>query len=179
MESVRDQSGPTEPAPHRPFGPLAAWCFASAGLVLIATVVLIDAHAGLLRARYERDRALAVEATHVERLDRHRSMLAALRAGDETATRAMRVHHYGVLSTVERPLPGTRPSPDLVLGSSLEPPPPVLPVEPDLDSTLARLATGQGTRLWVVLIGAVALLIGLMPAGSPGDAHRTVSARQR
>jgi len=154
----------------RPFGPLAAWCFAAAGVGLLASVLVIDARVDLARARYERDRALAIEGVHAERLRRHAALLGALRSGDAGAVRAMRIHREGVLRSVTRPLGVPLAPPDAVLASALEPDPPELPPEPVANSALARLATGRGTRLWAGLAGAVALLIGLLPTGGPARA---------
>jgi len=164
-DAGRDRAG-------RPFGPLAAWCFAAAGVGLLGSALLIDARADAARAAYERDRALAVERVHAERLRRHEALLGALRSSDPDVLRAMRIHREGVLRSVPRPLAAPLAPPDAVLASALEPGPAGLPPEPTVDSTLGRLATGPRTRLWVGLAGAVALLIGLLPTGSacPGDA---------
>ncbi|MEM0982315.1 MAG: hypothetical protein AAGI17_00025 [Planctomycetota bacterium] len=166
MDAPPEQPRPRE---HRPLGPVASWCFAAAGLAIIASVLLIDAQADLLVAEYERDRAIAAERTHVDRLEKHRTMLAALESGEPAAVRAMQIHLYGQNRLVENPLPGRATEPELVLAWSLEPSPPEMPTEPTLDSTLARLATGQRTRLWVALVGALALLFGLLPTF--GDAN--------
>ena len=151
----------------RPFGPVAAWCFAAAGLGLLASVLLIDTRADLEWAIYERDRALAVERAHAERLRRHEALLGSLRSRDPRAVRAMRIHREGVVRSVPRPLGVPLAPPDAVLSRALEPGPPELPPEPRVESALARLATGSSTRLWTGLLGAVALLVGLLPAGGP------------
>ena len=48
---------------------------------------------------------------------------------------------------------------------ALEPDPIDLPREVTVDSTLHRLVTGERTRSWMIVIGAVLILIGLLPQG--------------
>ena len=67
-------------------------------------------------------------------------------------------------------LPSNGPTSSASVFVSLEPPPIELPGFEETPSTLARLTTGERTRLWVLAAGAVLVLIGLLPPSGAGRA---------
>ncbi len=80
MGDTRDKSGPVIDT---------GWPFLAAGIMLLGATVLIPAMGDLDEARWQRDRALALEKHRLERLDHYERYLAALDEGDPGLVQAL------------------------------------------------------------------------------------------
>jgi hypothetical protein len=141
------------------------WLFLLAGLAVLAATVLIPAYDDLAQARWQRDRALAIEQHRVQRLERYGAYLDALDRRDESVVLSLAAEQLNKVPVGRQPLlppadPGTRSASVFPM---LEPEPLRLPTVQAQDSTLARLATGDRTRLWLIAGGALCVLLGVLP----------------
>ena len=141
------------------------WLFLLAGVVLLFVTVVIPAQADLAEARWQRDRALAIEAQRKERLFKHERYLAALESREPAVVRALAASQLNLVpaarASLLRPIDPTID--DASVFPSLEPAPIVLPDLEQVDSRLSRWARGERTRLWLIAAGSVLVMIGLMP----------------
>ncbi|MFI4898097.1 MAG: hypothetical protein ACIARR_09745 [Phycisphaerales bacterium JB059] len=141
----------------------AGWLLLLSGITLLAAALLIPAADELADARWQRDRTIALERAHLERLDRHRAYLDALAREDPALARALVASQLNLVPEDRAAIDLPAPEPDADLFAALEPAPPVLPGRTGPDSTLARLALGPTSRLWLIAVGALLTLIGLLP----------------
>lgn len=153
-------------APVRPrlaFDP--GWLFLLAGLGLLVSTALIPAVDDLGRARWLRDRALVIEQHRINRVTRHDEYLAALKAKDQGLLLTLAATQLNQIPADRDPLAEVTDSKGA--GASvfpaLEPDALPLPAERKIHSILHHFATGERTRLWMIGIGAVMVLIGLLP----------------
>ncbi|GAB5497189.1 MAG: hypothetical protein Phyf2KO_22690 [Phycisphaerales bacterium] len=143
-----------------------------AGLGLLGAAVLIPASEALDEARYTRDRALASEQFRLDRLDRYEAFIAALDEKQPALMAHLKAIHLNQYPEGMRPLGVLAEDPGLASASifdKLEPALPAMPEEPPHHtdrSTLANLATGQPSRLWMLAGGAICVLIGVLPPAS-------------
>lgn len=180
-----DEHPPANHAPTPLFHFDPGWLFLISGIVLIAAVVLIPAQHDLDDARWQRDRALAIEHHRIERLERYGAYLSALKANDECVLLSLAATQLNVSPEDRVPLqPGgdaTRATasvfPALEPGR-LELPPPTRTADPERRhklSILERLSINNGSRLWLIAAGTLCTLLGLLPtagraiAGSAGS----------
>ncbi len=167
--------------------PDPGWFFLLAGLALLGAAVLIPASEALDEARYMRDRALASEQFRLDRLGRYEAFIAALDEKQPALMAHLKAIHLNQYPEGMRPLGVLAEDPGLASASifeKLEPALPAMPEEPAHHadrSMLAKLATGQPSRLWILAGGAVCVLIGVLPpatrrrgakAGAAGSAER-------
>lgn len=160
------------PARARRHGPLVrldpGWLFLIAGVGTIAATVLIPAERDLRLARWERDKAKAVEDHRLERVRRYGQFQAALQSGDESVLLSLAATQLTQSPTDRVPL---TPIPDPARTSAsvfptLEPPPLREPPHPDMNrriSTLERWTTDDKVRPWLLAGGVLAVLIGVLP----------------
>lgn len=167
---MRERSRPNLlPAPD------PGWLFLLAGLGLLASAVLIPSGEALVEARYARDRALVAEQHRVERLAKHRAYLDALHERQPALIAQLKAIQLNQYAEGMRPLGMVDIDPGRASASvfeMLEPPIPALAPEPAHRanrSMLARLATGQPSRLWLIAGGALSVLLGVLP---PTARHR-------
>jgi len=148
------------------------WLFLLSGLALLGATVLIPAAEDLDKARWQRDRALLVEAHRLERLTRYDEYLAALDTREPALVLSLAASQLNQIPADRAPIPGRA----LSAGSSasvfpgLEPAPLKLPQRLRMGSLLERWTTDNRTRLWLIAGGAACVLIGLLPQ-SRGWAH--------
>ncbi|MEM8834238.1 MAG: hypothetical protein AAGD00_00325 [Planctomycetota bacterium] len=157
--------------------PDAGWLYLVAGLALLATTYLIPAQDRLRETRYQRDRAISLEKHHEQRVRNYGEFLDRLASKDEPLVRSL------AIVQLNRTPPGTRavlgPDPHTMDAGVLswlepvwvEPPPPPTP-----DSKLYRLASAGSTRLWIFVIGATLVLIGLLPRSGSGRGSACVES---
>lgn len=143
------------------------WLFVVSGAALLACTALIPVQDDLALAHQARDRALALEAHRAQRLGNYASYLDALSRRDETLMKALAAGQLNLAPAGQRALVTSN---ELVTRSAgvfgdLEPEfeAPVVPPAPD--SLLHRLTTNPTARAWVIVIGSVAVLYGLLPMG--------------
>lgn len=165
---------PTPPAmARRPFID-PGWLFLIAGLGILGATVLIPASRDLDNARWQRDRALAVETHRQQRLARYEEYLAAVDSRDPTVVLSLAESQLNQIPVDRAPIPrpvGTQT--DVSVFPSLEPPALQLPAYQPKDSILLRWTTDDSTRIWLILGGAVSVLIGLLPPSRGWSTPRT------
>jgi hypothetical protein len=157
----------------RPARPLvwidAGWPFLVCGIGILAATVLIPAQHDLEVVRWQRDRAVAIEQHRMDRLERYGTYLAALERKDETVVLSLAASQLNKSPVDRIPLEARA---DLLRTSAsvfpdLEPGPVQLPEKPmvtERSSILARWATDDTLRLWMLAAGMLCLLIGVLPA---------------
>lgn len=141
------------------------WLLVIAGVVLLGAVVLIPAYEELQRTRFERDKLLAMDAQGRERIRRQARYLAALERGEEGLVRSlaldqMRLVPEGRTAVLEPPPPGP-----VDIFAPLEPAPVTLKEVRPADSLLARLARNGRIRPWLLGLGGLMVLVGVLPQG--------------
>ncbi len=146
------------------------WPLVVAGLALVAAVVLIPAWDQLEQTRFERDKLLAMDSQGRERIRRQARYLAALERGDEALIRSlaldqMRLVPAGRTAVLEPPPPGP-----VDIYAPLEPAPVTIRAVRPADSVLARLSRSDRLRPWLLGLGALMVLVGVLPQGASGRA---------
>jgi len=146
----------------------AGWLFLIAGIAVVGATVLVPAAADLEEARWQRNKALAIERHRSERLERYGKFLAAIQRSDDDVVLSLMATQLNRSPTARVPLtpvaePGrTSASPFPML----EPEPLEMPARARLHekpSLLMRLTTDDHHRLWMLAGGMVCMLIGLLP----------------
>ena len=147
------------------------WLFLVAGLAVLASVMLIPAQDDLESARWQRDRALAIERHRLERLERYAAYLDAVDRGDEAVLRSLAAMQLNKAPAGWIPVSldeagGLVSDPARATASvfpALEPEPLKIEERVKVRTTLSDLVTGKDSR-WLMLIGgAVCVLIGVLP----------------
>lgn len=173
---MRASTAPTPPTPtltpaptgKRPVAFDPGWLFLFAGIGLLGATILIPAVDQLHHARWLRDRARVIEEHRLERIARHEEFLDALKQQDSTLGLALAASQLNQIPADRTPLAGDQleqPAGGASVFPALEPDPINLPRETGVDSTLHRLVTGEHSRSWMIVIGAVLILVGLLPPG--------------
>ncbi|MBS0188074.1 MAG: hypothetical protein JSS51_08390 [Planctomycetes bacterium] len=148
------------------------WLFVIAGLTLLLASVLIPAANQVREAYWQRDRALLVEQHRQVRLKRYDEFASALHAGEKPLVLALAASQLNQIPADRVPI-GVGSSrggyTDIKAGSAsvfpnLEPDPIELPEFRKLDSTLSRMVSDDKTRPWILVVGAVLVFVGLLPA---------------
>lgn len=156
------------PARRPLFVPDAGWLFLIAGVGILAATLIIPAQHDLDLARWQRDRAVAIEKHRMDRLERYGTYLAAVERADECVVMSLAASQLNK-SPVDRIPLDARPDPGLTSASvypALEPPPIELPPKPGVSersSLLARWTIADHTRLWLLAGGMLCVLIGVLP----------------
>jgi hypothetical protein len=146
-----------------------------AGLALIAALVLIPAWDQLEQTRFERDKLLAMDSQGRERIRRQAPYLAALDRGDEALIRSlaldqMRLVPAGRTAVLEPPPPGP-----VDIYAPLEPAPVTIRAVRPTDSVLARTARNGRLRPWLIGLGALMVLVGIVSGvGGQGASGRGI-----
>lgn len=141
------------------------WLFLLAGVALLGAVAMIPAQEELAYARWVRDRALTIEKHRQARLDRYEEFLSALDERDRTLILTLAAGQLNLIRSDRAPIPGTvRTAVDASVFPALEPPPLKIAPFSRTRSTLARWATDDHTRVWVIGAGCFLVLVGLLPA---------------
>jgi hypothetical protein len=162
---------PAAAAP-KPVAPIAlfdpGWLFLLAGIGIIAATVLLPAADELGEVRLQRDRALAVERHHADRIARYSEYLGALDRGEPSLVMALAQSQLNQIPQgrsliLEQAQPMVGPVSSASVFGDLEPEPPKLPEAVKIDSALERLTTSDSTRPLLLAGGALCLLIGLLP----------------
>lgn len=148
------------------------WLFVIAGLTLLLASVLIPAAEQVREAYWQRDRALLVEKHRQERMARYQEFATALEQGEKPLVLALAASQLNQIPADRVPIGvgSTRGGyTDIKAGSAsvfpnLEPDPIDLPDFRPFDSTLSRMVTETKVRPWVLVVGSVLVLVGLLPA---------------
>lgn len=168
------------PVPLIRFDP--GWLFLISGIAAIVLTVIIPARRNLEDTRWERDKALSVEAQRQQRVKNYQEYLAALDRQDEAVMLSLASVQL-TKSPAERvplldpPDPGKHSAsvfPSLEPGAVREL---AHPASNRRVSALERWSTNAQTRLWILALGVMCVLIGLLPASRPaGDVERAAGA---
>jgi hypothetical protein len=144
------------------------WPFLIAGILLLGATVLIPALDDLDEARWQRERALALEAHRLERLEHYDRYLVALEEGDPGLVQALAASQLNQIPadrSVILPTSGAGSgTADASVFPMLEPGPLRAPVRVKANSVLSRLSTSERMRPWLIGAGGVMLFVGLIPA---------------
>ncbi len=142
------------------------WLFILSGAALLASIAVIPAQDDLRLAHQARDRAIALESHRARRLENYARYLTALSTRDETLMKALAAGQLNLAPADKMALINSTEVVNRGAGvfADLEPPfEPPAPI-PAPDSLLHKLATNATARMWVIVVGAVAVLYGLLPA---------------
>mgnify|MGYP001793643222 CR=1 FL=1 len=145
------------------------WPLLLAGLALLGAVVLIPAMDELERVRFERDKLLAMDAQGRERIRRQARYLAALERGDEALVRSLALDQMRLVPTGRSAVLDPPPPGPVDIYAQLEPPPKTLTAPVPADSALARMARRERVRPWLLGLGALMVLIGVVAGGGVGS----------
>lgn len=150
------------------------WLFLLAGLALLGATVLIPAADDLAAIKFQRERAVAIEAHRVARLTRYEEYLAALDSKDPSLVLSLAASQLNEIPENRAPIPGQRGAMGAMSDASvfpgLEPPPLKLPEYHKSESILDKWTNDDSKRLWLIIAGAACVLVGLLPA-SGGWSH--------
>lgn len=141
------------------------WLYLIPGIILVAAAVLIAAEDDLHEARFRRDEALAIERRHAERVNRYEAYARAVQRRDATVVRALVVGQLNATPTdlVEEHIPGLPVFDPAEIFASLEPPAAEPAHRVRTNSVLARWATDDSSRIWMLASGALCTFVGLLP----------------
>ena len=145
-------------------GSLGRWLIFSAGAAALVAALILPAQIDLRNARIERDRALHIEQTHQTRIERYQSFLAELDHPSDSTVDLLAMSQLGVIPENRDALiiPGQPADPQLF--EFLEPATVLYTTPVIYTSRLEALTTDSESRFWFVLIGAVAIMYGILPA---------------
>lgn len=144
----------------------AGWLFLLPGLVVLSATIVIPAMDDVEDAKWKRDRVLAIEKHRLERLQNYIVYLDAVDRGDESVVLSLAASQLNMTPADAAPVnpPEDPGRTSASVFPELEPEPMVLRDKPPARerSLLARLAVGERSRLWMIVMGAVCVLIGLL-----------------
>lgn len=141
------------------------WLFLLAGLALLGATLLIPAADELDQARWLRDRALAIEAHRKARIARYEEYVSALDQREPDLVLTLAASQLNQIPVDRAVIPGMHDArtASISVFPALEPEPLPLVERKKVESRLARLATGEKSRLWMIAGGSLCVLVGLLP----------------
>lgn len=144
-------------------GEIARWMYFLSGLTILVAVFLLPSAADLDAVRAVRDQAIATESHHIERVDRYERFLSAIESGDPTTIELLAQSQLGVVPSEREAiiLPG-QPSDPMVF-ELLEPAPIAAAAAASEPTRLERLTIERVPRAIMLVIGAIATLMGILP----------------
>ena len=145
-------------------GELARWLFFVSGIALLISAWVLPASADLKEARFQRDTMLVIQQDHKVRLDRYRMFLERVENPDPQTLALLAHTQLGIIPGGVEALLLADGTSDLPLLDQIEPVPGVRPAPPGQGSRLQQLTTDPQTRFWVVIVGALAVFFGILPA---------------
>ncbi len=157
---------------------IARWMFFLAGITLLVAALLLPATGDLRTVRQIRDAALMTETHHHQRVARYEQFLRAIESGDQATIELLAQSQLGVIPAGREALilPG-QPADPMVF-ELLEPIATTQAPVAHRISVLEKLTTTRETRFVVILVGAMAVLIGILPpARVPTDRLRSTVLR--
>ena len=148
-------AAPTAPSSRPFFDP--GWLFLLAGLALLGSLVIIPAYEDVAQARFRRDLVLAIEKHRENRMSRYEEFIGAVDNREPSLLVSLAESQLNQIPTDRGALPfaGNDGKPNASVFPSLEPEP--------LISRLEELTTGERSRPFVLLVGAICVLLGLLP----------------
>lgn len=151
----------------------AGWLYLVAGSALIVATVLIPAVNDLAEARWHRDRCLALETYRSDRLKNYTDYLDALHERRPTLVLSLAATNLNLAPVDKVPLEQSYEarSSDAGVFRDLDPTLHLPPAPQAPQSTLQKWATDEQRRMWVISVGALCVLFGLLPASEPGKTN--------
>lgn len=133
------------------------------GLTILVAVFLLPSAADLDDVRAVRDHAIATESHHLQRVDRYERFLGAIESGDPATIELLAQSQLGVVPSDREAilLPG-QPSDPMVF-ELLEPEPIEAAASASEPTRLERLTIERIPRAIMLVIGAIATLMGILP----------------
>ncbi len=127
-------------------------------------MLVLPAHDDLADSQLQRDRASALADHAARRLASHAEYLSALEREDETLIRSLAASELNLIPQSHRVLHAGHTADSRPVLDRLEPR--FLPPEPVTkpESTLRSIAIDPTKRLWVMAVGMICVLYGLLPA---------------
>ena len=156
-------------------GSLGRWFIFAAGLAILVAALILPAQIDLRNTRIERDRALHIEQSHQTRIERYNTFLADMENPTQATIELLAMSQLGMIPKNREALVlGGQPA-DPQVFEILEPA--IKPFEPRVASVsrLELLTTSPQSRFWFVLIGAISVMYGLMPAAKSHPAPTTLT----
>jgi len=144
-------------------GEIARWMYFLGGLTLLVAVFLLPSAADLDAVKRVRDQAIATESHHAERVAKYQRFLGAIEGGDPATIELLAQSQLGVVPSDREALilPG-QPSDPMVF-ELLEPDPVAISGNPHTPSRLEMLTIERVPRAIMILVGAIATLMGILP----------------
>lgn len=154
-------------------GGLGRWLIFLAGLAMLVSALILPARRDLIETRVERDRALHDQQYQQTRIDRYQSFLADLEHPTQGTLDLLALAQLGLVAdgneafginqlVVDLGSKGHQASDPLVFAQIDPELTPFVPNRPPI-SRLETLATTREYGFWFVLLGAVAVMYGLLP----------------
>lgn len=151
-------------APSDWAGFLGRWLIFVSGLVVLVAALILPAQIDLRETRIQRDLALHIEQSQHTRIDRYQEFLKQLESPSASTVDLLAMSQLGIIPDDREALIVQGKPADPQLFEFLEPTQPAFEPRVMRVSHLEEFTTGSRSRLWVVLIGAVAVMYGLLPA---------------
>jgi hypothetical protein len=148
-----------------------------AGVVVVAATVLIPAREDLDQTQFYLERALLVERHRLLRLEKYVGYLDALNRNDEgtiMSLAAMQLNQAPEGNVLLLPVADSN-LPSQSVFAQLEPAPLTLPQRHAEHSTLERWCTQDTPRLVMTAVGAMCVLIGLLPPTIASRSRATIT----
>jgi hypothetical protein len=157
---VTDESSPNVKALFDP-----GWVFLVAGLALLCALAIIPAMADVDAVKVKKDQVLAIERHRESRISRYEEFIGAVDNREPSLLVSLAESQLNQIPSDRGALPTGSSSGrgDASVFPSLEPEPLVLPTHERPISRLERLSTDEKTRPVVMAVGAVCVLLGLLP----------------
>lgn len=141
------------------------WLFIVAGVAIVAASVLIPARQDVVRAQWQRDRAIASERFHAERLGNYSTYLDAVHRHDPTVVVSLAATQLNLIPAGKQVMlsPGDLSLPPADVFAQLEPTFTDVPAPTPPRSLLQKWSTDPRTAPWLMAVGGLFVLIGLLP----------------
>lgn len=148
-------------------GSLGRWLIFGAGLAVLVAALILPAQIDLRNTRTQRDLALHIEQAHHTRIDKYQSFLTEIEHPTQPTIDLLAMSQLGMIPNNREALviPGQPADPQLF--EFLEPAPKTFEPRVVKASSLESLTIGTDSRFWFVLIGAVSVMYGILPAAKP------------
>lgn len=145
-------------------GELGRWMILASGLAVLVVALILPAQADLHATQEQRDYSLHIENSQHARISRYMSFLNQLDAPSQATIDLLAMSQLGLIPKNRTTLDTFATKNDPRIFEILEPTPVQFISTQKPASRLEKLTTSQDTQLWVILIGAVAVMYGLLPA---------------
>ncbi len=144
-------------------GALGRWMIFLSGLAIIVSILVIPAQTDLHRTQLLRDKALLAEELEKERIERYQLFLEDLESPSSETINLLAASQLGMIPSDQQALSYMSLPQDPSLLSAIESMNPKQIHDTRRISRLEKFATDKNTRSWLIIIGAIALMYGILP----------------